>query len=61
MSPSCGSCGDDLPTHTRDAVEDGELDEVVQHITDADESFVVSETTHYCDLQCAADALGGDA
>ncbi|QCW03590.1 hypothetical protein [Natrinema pallidum] len=57
----CQSCGSELPTHGREAVEDGEASEVVMHVFDPEDepSFVCSQTDYYCDLECAAEAQNG--
>lgn len=53
----CQNCGAELPLNPQDAVEEDEIDEVVAHIQDGDESFTVSKTDYYCDGSCAAAAL----
>lgn len=61
MTLACDGCGSDLPTDPRHAVEEDELDEVVAHIKDGDEPYIVCETLYYCGPDCIVDAAGGDA
>lgn len=56
----CQNCGEELPGLVMDAVEDGELDEVVAHKKSVDEGFTVSTTDYYCDPECFVEAKGGN-
>ncbi|MDF9748402.1 hypothetical protein [Natrinema salsiterrestre] len=59
---NCGHCGADLPSRAREAVEDGDRDEIVLHVFNPEDepSFVVSQTDGYCDLECASEAVAYD-
>lgn len=56
---NCEHCDADLPSRARQAVEDGDRDEIVLHVHNPEDepSFVVSQTDGYCDLECATEAI----
>ena len=55
---NCQNCDASLPMDPRDAIEMGDLEEVVAHIQAGEESFVASQTDYYCDAECFAEAIG---
>lgn len=55
----CQNCGKQLPSHPEDAVEQGELEEVVGHKINGGGGITVSKKNYYCDPECFVEAKGG--
>lgn len=53
----CQHCEADLEDRPMEAVEEDVIDEVVVHIEDGDEPFMVAKRSFYCDPECFANAV----
>lgn len=55
----CNHCGEDIAPHPEEAVEEGEISEVVGHKQDAEEPWK-SEKSYYCSPDCFIENFTGE-
>jgi hypothetical protein len=57
----CQSCGDEIALDPEFAVQEDEIECVVEFTYSPDDSVAVSETEYFCDPECFVEKYGGGA